>query len=133
MNPLHPRVATRAFHRCEYCRAPELISNLEWEVEHIEPQSAGGQGDLENLALACRSCNLHKSSRQTCLDPETQARVPLFHPRRDTWAAHFTFDASSGALLGLTPTGRATVACLRMNRPVQTTARLLWIQMNLFP
>jgi len=36
-------------------------------------------------------------------------------------------------LLGLTPTGRATVACLQMNRSAQVHARRLWIHLKLFP
>lgn len=102
-------------------------------MEHIQPISAGGTDDLQNLALACRSCNVHKSNRQVCLDPQTRETVPLFHPRRDLWTEHFTFDGGSGELLGLTPTGRATVACLRMNRTPQTVARLLWVRMGLYP
>src|SRR5438105_3796645 len=69
MNPLYPLVAARAGHRCEYCRAPEAVFNFPFEVEHILPRSLGG-GDMEdNLALACRACNLRKSARVTCTDP----------------------------------------------------------------
>ncbi|MBB6051272.1 HNH endonuclease [Armatimonas rosea] len=133
MNPLHPSVAARALHHCEYCHAPELVSNLEFEIEHIEPVSQGGSDDPENLALACRSCNLHKASRQTCLDPQTQTMVPLFHPRRDRWEEHFHYDEASGELHGLTATGRATVACLQLNRPTQRNARRFWVLLSLFP
>lgn len=133
MNPAYPTVAARALHRCEYCHAPELVSNLEFEVEHIEPLSQGGADAPENRALACRSCNLHKSNRQTCLDPETGEVAPLFHPRRSIWADHFRFEEVSGELVGLTPTGRATIACLQMNRPTQRAARRLWIQLGLYP
>jgi hypothetical protein len=39
--------------------------------------------------------------------------VTLFHPRRDVWETHFVL---RGALMvGLTPTGRATVRVLNMN------------------
>ena len=37
MNPLYAPVAARAAHRCEYCRAPEVIFNFRFEVEHIIP------------------------------------------------------------------------------------------------
>ena len=133
MNPLHPTVAARALHHCEYCHAPELVSNLEFEIEHIEPVSLGGSDDTENLALACRSCNLHKSNRLSYLDPETQTDTPLFHPRRDRWEEHFRYNEASGELHGLTPTGRATVACLQLNRPTQRNARRVWGQLSLFP
>ena len=35
MNPLYFLVAERAYHRCEYCHAPESIFNAVLEVEHI--------------------------------------------------------------------------------------------------
>jgi HNH endonuclease len=133
VNPLHPFVAERALHRCEYCRAPELASNLEWEVEHIDPQSQGGTSEQENIALSCRACNLHKSNRKMCLDPDTQETVRLFHPRLDTWADHFGFDSDSFELIGQTAIGRATIACLRMNSQKQKNVRRLWVQMQLFP
>ena len=133
MNPLHPVIAGRALHCCEYCHAPELVSNLEFEIEHIDPQSLGGSNEVDNLALACRACNLHKSNNRTYLDPHTQTRVLLFHPRRDRWTEHFHYEEASGALLGLTPNGRATVACLQMNRRIQKAARQVWVQLGLFP
>lgn len=31
-----------------------------WHLEHVRPRKAGGTDDLDNLALAHRSCNLSK-------------------------------------------------------------------------
>jgi 5-methylcytosine-specific restriction endonuclease McrA len=31
-----------------------------WEVEHVKPKAMGGSDELENLALAHRSCNRAK-------------------------------------------------------------------------
>ena len=31
MNPFYHLVADRAFHRCEYCHAPELVYNFPFE------------------------------------------------------------------------------------------------------
>jgi hypothetical protein len=39
MNKHYAEVANRAGHRREYCRAPEIILNLPFEVEHIVPTS----------------------------------------------------------------------------------------------
>ena len=133
MNPLHPEVARRADNRCEYCHAPQSISNFEFEVEHITPVSSGGNDDMENLALSCRACNAFKSTRQTGIDPQTQMVVPLFHPRQDVWTDHFRVDALTLAITGLTPTGRATAAILQMDRLTQQTARQLWQILELFP
>jgi hypothetical protein len=133
VNPLYPAVAERARERCEYCRAPEQVFNFAFEVEHILPRAAGGDSSLENLALACESCNLHKSDATTHRD-EIEARdVALFHPRRDRWDDHFRFDSETGEVQGLTATGRVTVARLKMNSAFQLRARRQWIQLRLYP
>ena len=114
MNPLYAVVAVRAFHRCEYCGAPEVVFNFPFEVEHIVPPVHGGTNELENTALACRSCNLFKSDVSEGQDPQTGYRVRLFHPRRDLWSEHFQFGPDL-AIEPLTAIGRATCAQLRMN------------------
>ncbi len=133
MNPYYPAVADRAGHRCEYCHAPEAIFNLAFEVEHIIPVALQGPDDESNRALACRSCNRHKSDHVTGTDESTGATVSLYHPRRDRWDDLFRTDKETGVLVGLTSIGRATVARLRMNRPAQQEARLQWIRLGLFP
>jgi 5-methylcytosine-specific restriction endonuclease McrA len=132
MNPHYPHIADRADHRCEYCRAPEAIFNHPFEVEHIVPTARGGTNNATNLALACRSCNLFKSDRVAGTDPETNQTVALFDPRRDTWEVHFRLARESGAIQGLTTTGRATIERLRMNAPLQLTARQAWSRLGLF-
>ena len=133
MNRRYAVVAERAGHRCEYCHAPEAIFNLPFEVEHIAPTSRGGPDDESNLALACRACNLFKSDQETGIDEATRVVVRLFHPRRDLWDEHFRVESEDGALHGLTPLGRVTVACLRMNRAVQREARRSWMRLKLYP
>ncbi|MBI1831210.1 MAG: HNH endonuclease, partial [Planctomycetes bacterium] len=126
-------VAMRAEHRCEYCHAPEVIFNLEFEVEHIVPTSLGGSDDAANLALACHACNLLKSDRITATDPETDIESRLFHPRQDDWTSHFAIDLATGQINGVTPVGRATAEQLKMNRPLQIEARRHWMRVGLFP
>ncbi len=133
MNPLYAGAALRANRRCEYCRAPEDIFNFHFEVDHIVPVVQGGANDLDNAALACPACNLFKSNALIGFDADTQTDVPLFHPRRALWNAHFRINAQNGQVEGTTPTGRATVARLQINHPDQIEARLLWMQLNLFP
>ena len=133
MNPRYPAVAERAGHRCEYCRAPEAIFNLSFEVEHIVPSSRSGPDDLANLALSCRACNLYKGDRMEGSDEESGAEVPLFNPRVDDWGRHFTVDGAIGTILGLTAVGRATIVALRMNRPIQLAARLQWMRLGIYP
>ncbi|MBI4491199.1 MAG: HNH endonuclease [Chloroflexi bacterium] len=124
---LYAEVARRARHRCEYCRAPEAVFNLEFEVEHVVPQARGGTGQLDNLALACRSCNLRKGVVQRARDPETGQLVPLFNPRTDVWGEHLQINLETFEIEGLTPTGRAVVQRLGMNRRPALQARRLWV------
>lgn len=133
MNPHYPNVARRAGHRCEYCHAPEAVFNFPFEVEHIRPTSRGGKDDETNLCLACRACNLRKSDRLVAFDELSGEEVPLFHPRQQRWDEHFRIDVESGELQGRTPTGRATIAGLDLNHPLQLLARQLWVRLRLFP
>jgi hypothetical protein len=41
----------------------------------------------------------------------------LFHPRQQRWSDHFTRNEGATLIIGLSPTGRATVASLHLNRP----------------
>jgi 5-methylcytosine-specific restriction endonuclease McrA len=96
MDPATRRlVAERARDRCEYCQLHQDDSPLApLHVEHIIARKHGGGDALDNLALACIDCNLHKGANLTGIDPQTQAVTRLFHPRRDVWAAHFEWRAS---------------------------------------
>jgi hypothetical protein len=49
----------------------------------------GGKTEMENLAWSCHRCNYYKGPNLTSIDPETQAIVPLFNPRRAVWKLHF--------------------------------------------
>ncbi len=48
MNAHYAAVAERAAHRCEYCRAPEVIFNFPFEVEHVVPPGRGGMDQESN-------------------------------------------------------------------------------------
>jgi len=130
---LYQLVAERARHRCEYCRAPEAILNLAFEVEHIVPGSRGGADDESNCALSCRSCNLYKSNQLDGQNEITASTFRLFHPRHDRSDDHFRVDTASGRIIGLTSVARATVSALQMNRENQLAARIQWIRIGIYP
>ena len=132
MNPHYALVAERASHRCEYCHAPEAVFNFPFEVEHVVPPLHGGPDIESNWALACRSCDLHKAAFLEATDPQTQANVRLFHPRTDPWGDHFRFDETTGAIVGHTAIGRATIVRLQMNHSAQLLARHQWTRLKLF-
>ena len=83
MNPRAARefVGQRADSRCEYCRAPQIVTGANYHVEHIIPRALGGADDAANYALACITCNGHKAAHLTGIDQETSGEVPLFDPR----------------------------------------------------
>lgn len=113
---LRQRVADRARGCCEYCRSQSRFAVQQFSVEHIEPRSRGGTTAADNLALSCQGCNNHKYNKTTGTDPVSGDEVPLFHPRKHKWRDHFAWSKDGTEILGLTPTGRATVATLRLNR-----------------
>lgn len=132
MNPNYPFTASRAGHICEYCRAPEVVFNLPFEVEHIIPLSRGGNSDENNLALSCRSCNLYKSDAVSGFDEETQTEARFFNPRKNSWTEHFVLDRKIGEIKGLTAAGRVTISRLRINGKAQLAARISWLKLRLF-
>lgn len=40
-----------------------------FHIDHIIPRSKGGATELENLALQCPGCSLHKATRTAVVDP----------------------------------------------------------------
>jgi 5-methylcytosine-specific restriction endonuclease McrA len=108
------QIRTRAGNRGEYCQTHQNDSPLAaLHVEHIIPRKHGGSNGLDNLALACIDCNLHKGPNLTGIDPDTGRVMSLFNPRRDRWDDHFRW--SGVFIVGQTPMGRATVRVLCMN------------------
>ncbi len=110
----------------------QSLQGATFHIEHIKPSSAGGPDTADNLALSCPSCNLGKSDRVSAPDPETERDVPLFNPRTDRWAEHFSWD-EEWRIVGLTPTGRAAVAALNLNHPRRLLIREAEEWFNLFP
>jgi hypothetical protein len=96
-------VRERARGRCQYCLMDQGLQGASFHVEHITPRCAGGATELTNLALACPSCNLHKTNRTSSIDPQSGHQVPLFHPVRQPWSAHFRLIGYR--IEGLTPVG----------------------------
>ena len=119
---IRSRVRERAQNACEYCHLHQDDSPLaSLHVEHIVPKIHGGNDDLDNLALACIDCNLHKGTNLTGIDPETNEITQLFHPRRQSWADHFEWQGIY--LTGKTATGRTTSRVLNINSEDQVALR----------
>lgn len=116
------QVRERAQNACEYCHLHQDDSPLAaLHVEHIIPRVHGGSDELDNLALACIDCNLHKGTNLTGIDPRTNEVTELFHPRRQEWNEHFEWQGIH--LVGRTATGRTTIRVLNMNSEDQIALR----------
>jgi HNH endonuclease len=131
-------IRQRAQFRCEYCHYPELLSSAPLSVEHLQPQSLGGDDRLDNLALACRRCNERRYNFTTGIDPETQTEIPIFNPRQQNWSDHFIWSIDSVRIIGTTEIGRATCNRLDLNddrreEPFIQNARRQWVVAGLHP
>lgn len=130
---LRERVAAQAQYRCGYCQTQEVVSGIPLTLEHIWPKAKGGADIEENLWLACRLCNEAKGTLTESVDPHTGTSMPLYNPRAQVWSEHFKWDAEGTVIVGLTPTGRATVEALALNAELRIRARALWVEAGWHP
>ena len=124
-------VNDRAKGRCEFCHIPDEFELEPHEVDHIRAVKHRGTSTEDNLCLTCLACNRHKGSDFASFDPETDEIVLLFHPRQDQWDQHFSLKGAE--IIGRTPTGRATVALLRLNSPERLAKREALIELGFYP
>lgn len=123
---LRQAVLTAAQGRCAYCLSPAQMMGVTFEVDHVIPRSAGGRTQFDNLCLSCPTCNRHKANRLSARDPLSGRLIRLFHPHQNVWSHHFAWGADGAHILGRTPTGRATVEALRVNRSAMILLRRYW-------
>ena len=126
-------VEARAGRGCEYCRSQLRYATQPFSLEHIVPLARGGSSEADNLALACQGCNNHKFTKIAGMDPASGAIAPLYHPRRDRWRDHFAWNHDATLVLGLTPSGRATVEALQLNRAGLVALRRLLFAAGVHP
>ena len=110
---LDRKIRLEAKNRCGYCLAPQEITTLPLEIEHLWPRGKGGADNKENLWLACRVCNSSKHAKTHGLDLVTGRRAALFNPRAQNWREHFRFSENKTKIIGQTACGRATVKAKR--------------------
>lgn len=130
---LRRQVAEEARYRCGYCLTTQRLIGRPMVIDHLVPESQGGLTARENLWLASRRCNEFKGTQTHAVDPKTQKTVLLFNPREQSWRVHFTWSSDGTEIIGLTATGRATIAALRLNNPEIVAARSLWVQAGWHP
>ncbi len=130
---LYTRLLKQAGPRCGYCRTSAKIVGQPLTIEHIVPSARGGSSDEKNLWLSCRRCNQFKGTQIDAFDPGTGEFALLFNPRQQPWPEHFIWSGDGLHIIGLTPTGRATVIALRLNNDEIVAARWLWVSVGWHP
>lgn len=130
---LRDDVRKRAKNRCEYCKTDQLVSGAQMHIEHILPESKGGETNRSNLCLSCAWCNSFKYTKTEFTDPKTFKTTKLFNPRTDKWVEHFEWFDGGLIIRGLTAIGRVTVEALKMNNEYIVPARRLWIEAGWHP
>jgi hypothetical protein len=134
INPkLRRQIAERDKYRCRYCLTTEENSGIKMHIDHIIPEAIGGKTTLENLCLACFSCNVNKGAQHEATDPATGEAIPFFHPLQQHWNEHFAWDATNTKIIGLTPCGRTTLEALQMNNQTIVMARKRWVSAGWHP
>lgn len=137
MNPpslppsLQRLVTERAQGKCEYCLIHQNVSIYSHEIDHIIALKHGGSTEADNLALACLACNRYKGTDLTSFDPISNAVVRLCNPRYHTWTEHFDLDGAR--IIGITPTGRASVLLRKLNAPARLLHRHMLIAQGRYP
>lgn len=71
---LRTLVWRRAGECCEYCRLPQSVDALPFQIDHIIAEKPHGPTVLENLALSCFNCNAHKGPNIAGIDPVSAGR-----------------------------------------------------------
>lgn len=102
---------------------------LTFHIDHIIPEKQGGPSVLENLALACPSCNHYKGSVVVKYYYESGKMVLLFNPRKEVWNDHFKLELS-GVITATSETGEATVEILAMNEQTRVEGRRTLIDLG---
>lgn len=110
-----PIVAVRKFirehylgqqrYRCAYCKIEKKESNgMTWDVEHILPKSLYPEYLFhpENLAVACKECNVPKDNHDILLGakpvsfPRGIGRYSIVHPHFDNYDDHIEISVVGG-------------------------------------
>ncbi len=124
-------VIKRAKNRCEYCQMHQSLQGGTFHVEHVVPRSRGGLSELDNLAWAYISCNLHKSDRSELLSPDGNSSIRFFSPRIDAWSEHFAWDDYE--VVAKSEIGQATITSLHLNDARRIKVRQAEQMFDLFP
>ena len=124
-------VAERAGYRYEYCRLPEAIAMVKFQIEHIIAIKHHGLTISENLAYACPICNSNKGTDIGTLLEGSEFIIPFFNPRKQDWFEHF--EVHNGEISSKTQWGEATIKILEFNSIERILERLELSGTGIYP
>lgn len=130
---LRQQVRNKFKNTCAYCRTAESLTVAIFEIDHIIPYFLIGETTVNNLCLACPTCNRYKGTHVIAMDPQSNKNVQLFYPVQQKWEDHFAWSEDYSEIIGLSSTGRATIELMRMNRPQLVRLRKMWVTLNEHP
>ena len=130
---LRSKIRRKFYGACAYCRSPENLMGVIFEIDHIIPLVEGGKTHEENLCLCCPTCNRYKATHVAAIEPLTNKLYALFHPVYEKWDDHFYWNNNASILICKTATGRATIELLRINRSVLVELRKYWKELDMHP
>jgi hypothetical protein len=110
--------------KCAYCGA----EGLPLQIEHLTPRARGGSDRINNLALACQSCNQRKGNRTAAEFGFPQLMAQARQPLKDAAAVNTTRWALYGRLVatGL-PVEAGTGGRTKYNRTHQGLEKAHWL------
>lgn len=87
-------------YRCAYCRMEKKEQHgLTWDVEHIIPKATHPKFlyEPENLAMACKECNIAKANKDVLVKPLSHSSsyptksedYKIVHPHYDSYSENF--------------------------------------------
>ena len=124
-------VTTRAQHLCEYCLIHQSDAAFTFQVDHIISRKQRGPTTAGNLALACLRCNVAKGTDPGAWIGRPPRLVRLYHPRQDSWSAHFRL--AGARITPLTDEGTATIQLLDLNGSDRLLLRRALIKAGRYP
>lgn len=127
------KIRRLAKNRCGFCLSHQDYVWDILEIDHIFPLAKGGKDDEQNLWLICSTCNNSKYNKIESFDLITRQNTPLFNPCLQNWHEHFKWSKDATEIIGKTPTGRATITALNLNRERFIRVRKNWVSANWHP
>lgn len=86
MGKVGRQIRERDGHRCQYCGATKESTGFDLHLDHLIPESKGGQDVATNLVVACISCNSARKALSLAEWQRKAAGLGIQFTTRRIWA-----------------------------------------------